>query len=378
MVDAWTSYRESLESAGYLVSCFVEVPADGANFHLYLDSDARFCFEDVSVLRKAVSLRYESAGGAFGPVDRHLRPLPHETQTLRFSVEAGNFSGLAAPKNFEHLIRRHPNEDSVRAILGGRSPPKATDELKGVRTRSARLYAVLARDGRWTLTVDAVAGAQWCGTLVYSRSARVKSTHLIFGPKGWPAAPLSALVFSEGVSAEDSMAKSYARIDATPNWHTRFQDADELLVRRFWHPEIHLAPAAVSVSVEAETPRVLSQLLESDGMARLRTLGANLPLSAVYVVLSGQSRIRFIVVHGENLRESFYDFTTWGASAGARDADWVHFTSHGFFDAAPSVVVLVDDASEAVNAAVSEASRLRRLKPSCARVWPPTSALNKG
>jgi hypothetical protein len=239
MAEAWEKYQATLESQGHLVSCFVEYPADGDKFWVYLGANGRVWFEDASISRRSVAVRYESAEGALGPIDRHGRPLPFETQKVHYSPETGNYFGLAAPPKLDHLLEAHPDAAMIRESLAGRTPEAPKDPLQGVPTKSATLYAVQGDDNRWTLTVQCGPKAEECGMLVCSRAARVRDTYLIFGPKDWPAAPISALVFGDGCTFEDNMAKGYGRVDPSIEWRSRFLGDDATLKQRFWHPEVH-------------------------------------------------------------------------------------------------------------------------------------------
>ena len=112
-----------------------------------------------------------------------------------------------------------------------------------------------------------------------------------------------------------------------------------------------------------------SQLATPEAATVLQRTADALPHAAGYVVLSGETGIRFVIVYSDDVQEAFDAFTAWAATT--TDVAWHAFTSHGFYG--PTIIKTVLDASpgQARQLAHEEAERRERMKPGSVWLWPP-------
>lgn len=112
-----------------------------------------------------------------------------------------------------------------------------------------------------------------------------------------------------------------------------------------------------------------SQLASEEALSKLRQVAASCAAGPGCVVLTGQSQIRSVVIHGPDLRATVQRFIAWAASSGHGDSAWREFTSHGFFGLQASDFFAAADARTAEMIAANEAARRDAAKPGSVRIW---------
>lgn len=113
-----------------------------------------------------------------------------------------------------------------------------------------------------------------------------------------------------------------------------------------------------------------SQLVGQQGLAALQAISLQLPTTAGFLVFAGESQIRYVVVHGEDLHASFEAFVSLAASNFNLMKGWLKFTAHGFSQPRLVRVVEAVDSDSAALLASQEYERLDAIKGGCVHIWP--------
>ncbi len=100
-----------------------------------------------------------------------------------------------------------------------------------------------------------------------------------------------------------------------------------------------------------------NQLCDPVNVLRLNCTLNSIPESPGFAVVSGESRIRNIVVYGSNVQVAVRGFLGWATTV--KDPEWDHFLSHGF---SPAILATINSKPENVgkehDLAISENTRL--------------------
>lgn len=118
----------------------------------------------------------------------------------------------------------------------------------------------------------------------------------------------------------------------------------------------------------AFSPPLQNQFSDPENLHRLTQSTANLPTHRGVAIVAGESLIRGVVIHGENLQEAVRKFIIW---AGCKEASFNDkFFCHGFSQ--PSVIRIVEVEPTAHLAAAAEALARHQLANGQSRVilWP--------
>jgi DNA polymerase-3 subunit epsilon len=117
------------------------------------------------------------------------------------------------------------------------------------------------------------------------------------------------------------------------------------------------AGVKLSGSPDAETAR--NQFRDPMNVARLKLISAGVPEEPGVAVVTGLSRIRSVVVYGENVRRAVRGFLLWAEKT--NDVDWCDFLSHGFSPAEFGAVnSSCENAGSEAKMALAESDRIQR------------------